>query len=85
MSVLKKIYLSLRCMVAPLVIGFKLQLQRCHGSTSLCVCACLCLLDHIYGEQFENNRRREQTHRAEQREPVEGASWLKPSPHLQPR
>lgn len=50
---------------------------------SVCVCACLSLLDHIYGEQFENNRRREQTHRAEQREPFEGVSWLKPSPYLQ--
>lgn len=61
--------------------------SNCSNNTakglSICVCACLCLLDHIYGEQFENNRRREQTHRAEQREPVEGVSWLKPSPYLQ--
>lgn len=56
--------------------------QHCHSS--LCDCRYLCFVDHIYGDQPENNRRREQTHRAEQWEPVERASWFKPSPHLQP-
>lgn len=53
-------------------------------ATVLFDCRCLYFTDHVYGDQPENNRRREQTHRAEQWEPVEGASWFKPSPHLQP-
>lgn len=40
--------------------------------------------DHIYGEQPKDNRGGEQAHRAEQREPAEGAGGPESSSHLKP-